>query len=78
MDEFIGRKGVFLPRVIIHDAEGNHIETTNRINLPKLEKIKKSERLGYKVFENGMPLTNPTDILNELDEQFNKSDYSGQ
>jgi lysine 2,3-aminomutase len=42
MDKFIGRKGVFLPKIIIVDKKGNHIETTNRTKLPKLEKLKKS------------------------------------
>jgi hypothetical protein len=76
MDAFIGRTGVFLPRVIIIDSEGDHIETTNRTNLPKLEKFKKSERLDYQIFENDMPLTNPADISDELDAKFNKSKYS--
>ncbi len=76
MDKFIGRKGVFLPRVIIVDNEGNHIETTNRMNLPVLKKFKKSERLGYELFENDMPLTNPADISDELERKFLLSDYS--
>jgi len=78
MDEFIGRKGVFLPKIIIVDDEGNHIETTNRINLPVLEKIKKAERLEYEIFENDMPLTNPAEISNDLEKQFNKSKYTSK
>ena len=73
---FIGRQGVFLPKVIIIDKEGNHVETTNRTNLPKLEKLKKSERLEYEVFNNGMPLTNPTDIADELEIHFRNSKYN--
>jgi len=38
MDAFIGRKGAFLPRIIIVDRKGNHIETTNRTKLPTFEK----------------------------------------
>ncbi|MCA1760629.1 MAG: KamA family radical SAM protein, partial [Bacteroidales bacterium] len=42
MDKFIGRKGVFLPKVIIVDDEGKYIETTNRTKLPLIENNKKS------------------------------------
>lgn len=73
MDQFIGRPGVFLPKVIIVDREGNHITTTNRIKLPKFEKLKKSELLGYEVFRNDMPLTNPAEISKELEELFLQS-----
>ncbi|MCG2810560.1 MAG: KamA family radical SAM protein [Candidatus Aminicenantes bacterium] len=75
MAAFIGRKGVFLPKVIIVDDEGNHIETTNRMKLPNIEKIKKSERLEYELMKNDMPLTNPVDIFAELEKQFKKSKY---
>ncbi len=46
MDTFIGRKGAFLPKVILVDQEGKHIETTNRTKLPNLEKIKKIRTVG--------------------------------
>ena len=75
MYAFIGRKGVFVPKLIIVDNEGQHIETTNRTKLPRFEKIKKSELLEYDVFENDMPLTNPAEISNELEKQFKKSKY---
>lgn len=75
MDAFIGRKGVFLPKLIIVDKEGNHIETTNRTKLPKLEKIKKSELLGYSLFHEDMPLTNPNDIAEALEKIFLLSPY---
>ncbi|OFY35738.1 MAG: hypothetical protein A2W91_15725 [Bacteroidetes bacterium GWF2_38_335] len=75
MDEFIGRKGAFLPKLIIVDSKGKHIETTNRTKLPKIEKMKKSELLGYDLFDKNMPLTNPTDIADELEKQFEKSKY---
>ncbi|NCA76663.1 MAG: KamA family radical SAM protein [Alphaproteobacteria bacterium] len=83
MDEFIGRKGAFLPKLIIVDKKGKHIETTNRTKLPTLERIKKSELLGYDLFDKNMPLTNPTDIADELDNQFGqfeqkRSDYHRQ
>ena len=66
MDSFIGRRGVFLPRMIIVDDEGNYIETTNRTKLPRISKMKKSLLLGYKPYKGGMPLTNPADIEAEL------------
>ncbi len=67
MNRFIGRKGVFLPKVIIIDENGNHIETTNRTKLPVFEKFRKSELLGYKLQNRDMPLTNPADISDELE-----------
>jgi len=75
MDAFIGRKGVFLPKVIIIDSEGQHIETTNRTKLPDINQLKKSKLLGYELNANDMPVTNPADISNELDNEFNKSKY---
>lgn len=76
MDKFIGRKGVFLPKLIIVDNEGKQIETTNKTKLPTLEKIKKAILLGYDLFDKNMPLTNPADIAGELDRLFEKSKYS--
>ncbi len=78
MDKFIGRKGVFLPRVIIVDSQGNHIETTNRTKLPVFEKFKKSQLLGYKIHDKDMPLTNPQEILGELENQYARSKYSAK
>lgn len=75
MDAFIGQKGVFLPKVIIIDSDGKHVETTNRTKLPDINQLKKSQLLGYNLNANNMPLTNPADIANDLDEQFNKSKY---
>lgn len=72
MDAFIGRKGVFVPKLIIVDSEGRHIETTNRTKLPRLDNDKKSTLLGYQLFDNNMPLTNPTVIADELEAQFRK------
>jgi lysine 2,3-aminomutase len=71
MDKFIGRKGVFLPKVIIIDDEGNHLETTNRTKLPEFETLRKAELLKYDIFENDMPITNPTVIKDKLDELYN-------
>ena len=76
MAAFVGRKGVFLPKVIIVDDEGTHIETTNRTKLPNIEKIKKSERLEYELMADDMPLTNPVDIFDELEKKFKKSKFS--
>ena len=75
MDAFIGRKGAFLPKIILIDKKGNHIETTNRTKLPVFEKLKKSELFGYDLFDGDMPLTNPVTISTELDKKFNKSKY---
>ena len=75
MDRFNGRKGVFLPKLIIVDKAGNHIKTTNRTKLPTLEKMKKAELLEYEVNEKGMPVTNPASIKEKLDVQFKKSKF---
>jgi len=77
MDNFIGRKGVFLPKLIIVDANDRHIETTNRTKLPVLEEVKKSELLEYSVYKDNMPLTNPSIISEELDSYFKKSKFAG-
>jgi lysine 2,3-aminomutase len=76
MDAFIGRKGVFLPKVIIVDKEGKHIETTNRTKLPTIEKLKKSVLLGYDLNLNDMPITNPADISVKMDKLFKKSKFN--
>ena len=75
MDAFIGRKGVFLPKVIIIDCHNRHIETTNRSRLPRLEKSGKTKRLGYTVYHNEMPLTNPAKIAGKLDKLFDRSPW---
>jgi lysine 2,3-aminomutase len=77
MDAFIGRSGVFLPRIILVDDQGKYIETTNRTNLPSLEKMRKISLLGYKAQqEGGMPLTNPAEIATELERRFASSRYA--
>lgn len=76
MDKFIGRKGVFLPKLIVVDEHGKHLETTNRTKLPRLEKMKKSELLGYSLYSDDMPLTNPATITDELDKAFLSSVYN--
>lgn len=68
MDTFIGKKGYFLPKLIIIDENGNHLETTNRTKLPHFEKSRKSELLDYELFTDDMPLTNPMDIKDKLNE----------
>ncbi len=75
MDKFIGRKGVFLPKLIIVDEKGNHLETTNRTKLPYFEKQKKANLLGYELYNGDMPMTNPAKIANILNRQFRKSSY---
>ena len=76
MNEFIGRDGVFLPKLIIVDNKGNHMETTNRTKLPTFEKMKKSDLLGYDLYNKSMPLTNPSEITNDLEQQYKESKYS--
>lgn len=76
MEKFIGRKGVFLPKLIIVDENGKHIETTNRTKLPGLSKKKKSMFLAYEPFDKDMPLTNPNDINEALEKSFRKSKYA--
>jgi len=75
MDAFIGRKGVFLPKLIIVDEEGNHIETTNRTKLPIYGNIKKSDFLGYDLNDGNMPLTNPADMSDDLEKLFKESKF---
>lgn len=76
MDAFIGRKGVFLPKLIIVDKQGNHVKTTNRTKLPKFEKIKKRKLLEYEAYLDDMPLTNPQEIKDILDHKFKNSRYT--
>ncbi len=75
MDKFIGRKDVFLPKLIIVDEKGKHLETTNRTNLPYFEKAKKAKLLNYNLRQD-MPITNPMEILDELNESYIGSGYS--
>lgn len=75
MDKFIGRKGVFLPKIIIVDKDGNHIETTNRSKLPLINNIKKSMLLDYEINDVNMPLINPSSIKKELETLFLQSNY---
>jgi lysine 2,3-aminomutase len=75
MDSFIGRKGVFLPKIIIVDDQGNHLETTNRTKLPAFERSRKTELLSYDLYSNDMPITNPHEIEEELDGEFIKSRF---
>lgn len=70
MDKFIGKKGCFIPKVIIIDQEGNHVETTNRTSLPYFEKRRKSKLLDYEIHAREMPLTNPADIAGKLEKAF--------
>lgn len=75
MDNFIGRKGVFLPKLIITDHSGKHIKTTNRGKLPILNNTKKSGLLDYDLYTPEMPLTNPMDALDELNNAFRQSNF---
>jgi lysine 2,3-aminomutase len=74
MDRFIGRKGVFLPKVILIDEAGNHLETTNRNALPDIDKFKKTTLLQYESQPGDMPITNPYELGAELDDLFRCSE----
>jgi lysine 2,3-aminomutase len=76
MDDFIGRKGVFVPKLIIVNKKGKYVETTNRSKLPKLEKPKKAVLLDYDIFAKDMPLTNPQNIENRLEQMFKESKFN--
>lgn len=75
MDLFIGRKGVFLPKLIIVNEKGDHVKTTNRTKLPVFAKSTKSRSLGYDLFTHEMPLTNPVDTIDKLDKEFKRSKF---
>ena len=75
MDSFIGKKGVFLPKINIEDNKGNYIKTTNKTEFPKLREIEKSNLLDYDLSNQNMPITNPADIEKEIEKQFSKSKY---
>ena len=72
MDAFIGRTGVFLPKLIVIDENGKLLETTNRTKLPQIDNLKKAELMGYDLFDEEMPLTNPATIETELEAAFLK------
>ncbi|HOF56430.1 MAG: hypothetical protein WBK43_01895 [Prolixibacteraceae bacterium] len=73
MDAFIGRPGVFLPRVILVDSKGNHLGTTNRTWLPTFEKSRKAELLDYELTGTDMALTNPPEQEEELENAYRGS-----
>lgn len=76
MAEFIGRKGVFLPKVILVDEDGRHLATTNKMKLPRLDLIKKTMLLNYQTDERNVLITNPALIEDELNSKFYVSDWS--
>ncbi len=78
MNRFIGRKDVFVPKIIIIDEKGERIETTNRTKLPSLTNLKKADLLNYKIMDGTLPLNNPNDISDELTEKYKFSDYPGK
>ncbi len=75
MERFIGRKKVFLPKLILIDDKGDYIETTNRTKLPKIEKMKKAEMLDYELFKKNMPLTNPMSNIKQIEVEFKNSKF---
>ncbi|MCK9522772.1 MAG: KamA family radical SAM protein [Proteobacteria bacterium] len=77
MEAFIGRKKVFMPRLILVDKQGNIIKTTHRSRLPQLENRKKARQLGYGLYDGRMPLTNPAKNRAELERGFVASRFHG-
>ncbi len=75
MEKFIGRKGCFVPKLIVLDDHGKYIRTSNRSRLPVIGKKKKAEMLEYELFDDKMPVTNPQDILEELESAFKRSSF---
>ena len=75
MERFIGRKKVFLPKLILIDDKGDYIETTNRTKLPKIEKMRKAEMLDYELFKKNMPLTNPMSNIKQIEAEFKNSKF---
>lgn len=70
MDKFIGREGVFVPKMILLGDDGEYLKTSNKEKLPILTKKKKSQLLNYHLFDAEMPLTNPNQIEDELEYLF--------
>jgi lysine 2,3-aminomutase len=78
MDRFIGRKGVFVPKIIIVDKNGDRVETTNRTKIPNITNLKKADFLNYEASKGELPLNNPHEISEKLDKGFESSKYSGK
>lgn len=78
MDRFIGRKGVFVPKVIIVNDNGDRVETTNRTKIPNITNLKKADFLNYEASKGELPLNNPHEISEKLDKGFESSKYSGK
>lgn len=72
MDQFIGSKGYFVPKIIIEDHEGKYATTTNKKTLPIITQKKKSDMLDYTLFDNEMPLTNPFLIHEDLENLYSR------
>jgi lysine 2,3-aminomutase len=77
MDKFLGRPSIFKPAVIIVNNEGTPIRTTRR-RLPNLTNEIKADLLKYNKEEDGMPITNPAAIKDELNEGFKNSKFYKQ
>jgi lysine 2,3-aminomutase len=70
MDKYIGREGIFAPCLILNDKDGHYIKTTNRDTLPKFSNTEKAHLFEYGAQENGMPITNPHVLCEELDKLY--------
>lgn len=70
MNEFIGREGVFCPKVLIVDDEGKVLSVSNRRTVKKYSTACRTEMLGYVFHDDKMPLTNPNDVEDDLQKRF--------
>lgn len=70
MEKFIGRPNVFRPSLIITDTSGNNITTTNKGPLPKFSNQDKMALFSYRKYTDEMPLTNPAEMITQLDELY--------
>jgi len=69
MDAFLGRANIFKPAVVITDDDGSPVRTTRR-RVPELTNEIKADLLGYEKQSDNMPLTNPGEIRDKLEEEF--------
>ncbi len=72
MDKFIGREGVFKPCLLLFDEKGNYLRMTNRDTLPHFTNTEKAHLFEYGAREDGMPITNPHVLKDELDDLYYK------
>ncbi len=75
MEKFIGKKNSFYPCINIINENGEYVETTFRGFMPHLSNERKSDFLEYEKHINNMPITNPSEIAEDLDKKFVNSKF---